>query len=363
MSRIVVAGLLNGLVCLSQGLVLVAEEEVPKVAWQPQQSGTQASLRGLSVVNDKIAWTSGAGGLVLRTVDGGEHWTRAKVPGASELDFRDVQAFDDKRAIVMSAGSPGLILETGDGGTSWQVRFEDRRPEIFLNALGFWSEREGMAFGDPIEGRLVMIRTADGGQTWRAAQDQKTVTSLTGEAGFAASGTCLATLPSGLTCVGLGGATSQGKARILRSTDRGQTWSAMESPLPCTASRGIFSLLLLDDRDGMAVGGDYRTPEDSADLVALTADGGQSWRIPAGNGPRGFRSCAAACRKLRPPIVIAVGPNGSDMSRDLGHHWEAAGDEGYHTVAFAPDSGMGWAVGADGRIARISVESFEPAPR
>ena len=53
------------------------------------------------------------------------------VPGAEALDFRDVDAFDDKIAYVLSIG-PGeasRIFKTRDGGASWDEQFRNRDPE------------------------------------------------------------------------------------------------------------------------------------------------------------------------------------------------------------------------------------------
>jgi len=52
----------------------------PAAVWTVQVSGTDASLRGVSAVDDRTAWVSGSKGTVLRTVDGGATWTA--VPGA-----------------------------------------------------------------------------------------------------------------------------------------------------------------------------------------------------------------------------------------------------------------------------------------
>src|SRR2546423_1120742 len=85
---------------------------------QPQNSGTDANLRGISVVSQRIAWASGTKGTVLRTLDSGSHWENVSVAGADGLDFRDIQAFDDKSAFVLAAG-PGeqsRIYKTDDGG-------------------------------------------------------------------------------------------------------------------------------------------------------------------------------------------------------------------------------------------------------
>src|SRR5581483_1330200 len=93
--------------------------------WAPQNSGTTSSLRGMSVVDGKIAWASGTRGTYLRTTDGGETWTPAQVAGAETLDFRDVQAFDASTAYLLAAG-PGeasRIFKTTDGGAHWTAQY------------------------------------------------------------------------------------------------------------------------------------------------------------------------------------------------------------------------------------------------
>ncbi len=83
--------------------VLLGAGTVLQAQFAMQNSGTAADLRGIHSVDGKVAWASGTNGTVLRTVDGGDHWlTCATPPGAEKLDFRGVQAFDAKAAIVMS---------------------------------------------------------------------------------------------------------------------------------------------------------------------------------------------------------------------------------------------------------------------
>src|SRR3954452_10447027 len=72
--------------------------------WTPQESGTKARLRGLSVVNREVAWSSGNEGTCMRTTNGGEDWIARIVPGASALDFRDVHAVDSHNAYLLSIG-------------------------------------------------------------------------------------------------------------------------------------------------------------------------------------------------------------------------------------------------------------------
>ena len=70
-----------------------------------QTSGVTARLRGVSAVNERVAWVSGSGSTVLRTDDGGATWKKIIVTGDA-LDFRDIDAVDEKTAYVLSIG-PG----------------------------------------------------------------------------------------------------------------------------------------------------------------------------------------------------------------------------------------------------------------
>src|SRR5689334_15632766 len=104
--------------------LLLLGTETAHAQWQIQTSPTKASLRGLSVVDSNTAWASGAGGTVLRTVDGGNTWTPLPVTGAESLDFRGIKAFDADHALIMSSGladqGKARIYSTADAGKSWQ---------------------------------------------------------------------------------------------------------------------------------------------------------------------------------------------------------------------------------------------------
>src|SRR4051794_13790918 len=86
--------------------------------WQQQAITTTADFRGLCVVGPKVVWVSGTKGTFGRTADGGKTWSVGTVPGADKLDFRDVEAFGDATAYLLSAG-PGedsRIYKTTDAG-------------------------------------------------------------------------------------------------------------------------------------------------------------------------------------------------------------------------------------------------------
>jgi photosystem II stability/assembly factor-like uncharacterized protein len=340
-------------------LLLLTLSGACQAQWQAQQSHTHSRLRGVSVVNARVVWASGAGGTVLRTIDGGVNWQPRPVPGADRLDFRDVHAVDERMAFILSIGPGELsrIDKTSDGGATWSSSLRNTDPRIFLDAISFWDETHGIAQGDPVEGRFVVLTTDDGGKSWVRRDSPDIPPALPGEGAFAASGTCLVTEGRSNAWFGTGGA---GKSRVFRSTDRGRTWTVAVTPIAAgSTSSGIFSLAYRDADHGVAVGGDYRHPELNNDGVALTRDGGRTWQIPRRSKPGGLRSAVAYVPGAGASTLVAVGPTGTDMSNDDGETWRPLGAMGFHAVGFAA-VGAGWAVGEDGRIGCFRG-SFEPA--
>lgn len=320
--------------------------------WLPQTSGTSASLRGLSAADRRVAWASGSGGVFLRMMDGGATWEADTVPGAAELDFRDVQAFDARTALLLSAG-PGAasrIYRTADGGRSWSLRYTNPHPQGFFDGMAFWDTRRGIAYSDPVDGRFLVVTTEDGGVTWTPVPPERIPPALPGEAGFAASGTGIAVQGSSHVWFGTGGGPV---ARVFHSADRGRSWTASPTPLAAGEGAGVFALAFRDALHGVAVGGAYTRSDDARGNVAVTRDGGATWTPIRGRPPTGYCSGVAYLPGAPTPTLVAVGTSGSDVSTDDGRSWAPIDTVGFHTVAFAPD-GTGWAAGADGRIARLA---------
>jgi photosystem II stability/assembly factor-like uncharacterized protein len=327
-----------------------------RAQWVAQVSGTGVRLRGVSAVSRRVAWASGAGGTYARTTDGGRTWQAGRVPGAAELDFRDVDAFDADTAYLLAIGEGerSRIYQTTDGGRSWALQFQNDRAGAFYDCMAFWDRRRGLAVSDPVEGRFLVVRTEDGGRTWKETGAAGMPPALAGEGGFAASGTCVAVGGKSDAWFGTGGPAG---ARVFRSNDGGRTWQAAPAPLASGKAAGVFSLDF-EGGAGVAVGGDYTKESEAAGNAALTSDAGKSWvALEAPGRPGGYRSCVAYVPGTQGRTLVAVGPSGSDYSVDGGRNWKTLGAEGFHALSVTPRGDAAWAVGENGRVARLDAPS------
>jgi photosystem II stability/assembly factor-like uncharacterized protein len=315
--------------------------------FQTQTTSSDADLRGLSVVSTKVAWVSGTKGTFARTVDAGKTWSVGSVPDAAKLDFRDVEAFGENTAYLLSAG-PGdqsRIYKTSDAGKSWSLQFTSTKPEAFFDAIAFWNDESGIALSDPVDGSYQLIVTDDGGANWKWLSGTNLPKALPNEGAFAASGTCLVAQGDSDVWFATGGAKA---ARVFHAHNRGRDWTVSETPIVAGAeSAGIFSIAFRDPKNGMIVGGDFRKPNDAGANAAVTSDGGNTWTLVDRSLP--YRSAVAWARDR----WIAVGTSGAHSSADNGATWNLLDRENYNSVAFTA-TGEGWAVGPKGRVAKFA---------
>ena len=318
--------------------------------WQKIPAPTTASFRGLSVVDAKIIWASGAEGTVIRSGDAGKTWSVVTVPGAEKLDFRGIKAFNANTAVIISSGpaeqGQAKIFRTSDGGKNWKQVFEEKRNGIFFDALAFWDKQHGIVLSDPVEGKFALFITDDGGLTWKQLPASDLPAALPKEGAFAASNSCLVAEGTNNVWFATGGASV---ARVFHSSDRGKTWQVAETPMhPSNSSSGIFSLAFPDAKNGIAAGGDYQKPEGS-DLpnIMRTHDGGKIWQAAAPTNPGGVYFSSVAVRGKE---TIAGGIKGISMHST---EWENESMENINTVVTGSEAT--WAVGPKGLVLRKSI--------
>ena len=318
------------------------------IGWTLRRPPTDAEFRGVDAAPNGVGWAVGRGGVFARTTDGGETWGVGVIPRADSLFGVAVDAFGADTAHVLTTdfdGGLASIHRTVNGGRTWLRTHRDARPGAFYDGMAFWDSRRGVAFGDPIDGRLTIVRTEDG-REWVPAE--QVPLALEGEAGFAASGSGLAVAGSRHAWIGTGGGSH---ARVLRTTDGGRTWTAARTPMAAGPTGGIFGVAFRDTLNGVAVGGSYTDTTSAALNVLRTRDGGRTWELVSRSAPVGVRYGVAYVPGTEPAMLVAVGPSGSGYSLDDGETWHRIDRTGYNAVSFSgPEDG--WAAGVRGLLAR-----------
>lgn len=310
-------------------------------------TGTNTSIRGLSVVNDNVVWVSGSNGMVGRTSNGGKSWDWMQVNGFEKSDFRDIEAFDGATAIIMAVAEPAYILKTIDGGKTWKVVYENKTKGMFLDAMEFWNDQSGIVIGDPIEGRFFISRTFDGGDSWQGIPVDKRPKADSGEACFAASGTNIRPLDRD-EAVFISGGT---KSRLFSKN--------IPSELPILQgkeSTGANSIAVWDNnklnggKKMIIVGGDFNNPGLTEKNCFYTADGGKTWTAPK-TPPHGYRSCVEYYSKK---IIVSCGLNGVDYSSDAGKNWEWISKESFNVCRASRMGTAFYLAGNKGTIAKLT---------
>jgi photosystem II stability/assembly factor-like uncharacterized protein len=345
--------------------ILNAQELSPTHLHQPtltpQTSGTTNGLIAVWPVNPQVVWASGRAGTFTVTTDGGQTWRADVVPGAEELEFRDVQAFSASVAYLMSIGTSMdptdfRIYKTEDGGATWTIQFENQNPNAFYDGIAFWTPHRGIAHSDSVNGVFPDLRTTDG-TTWQDISNNMPP-ALPGEFSFASSGTCVTTQGGRNAWICTGGAAI---ARVLATRDGGDTWNAYNTPLVSSPSAGAFTVDFRDPHHGIVGGGDLDPNDPNNARTATSSDGGQTWTLtnppPVTGAIFGLSYVGHTGGGVGGPgraVVITANDGGAAWTPDEGNTWFALPDvSGFWAVAFATPK-AGWLVGTDGRILKIS---------
>ncbi|HEV7781688.1 MAG TPA: YCF48-related protein [Chitinophagaceae bacterium] len=329
------------------GLILLTAQTLPaqKPTVEVLTSGTKTSLRGLSVVNDNVIWVSGNNGTVGRSSNAGKNWRWMTVKGFEKIDFRDIEAFDASTAVIMGVDAPAYILKTTDGGETWKTVYENSTKGMFLDAMDFLGDNNGMVIGDPIGGRVFVATTTDAGDTWKEMDMDKRPLTDSGEAFFAASGSNIRLfektyyLASGGTSSHLFTGSVKTKLPVIQGKE----------------TTGANAVDVYDKGNGkgsetmIVVGGDFNADSSSEKNCFYSSNGGKTWKAPS-EPPHGYRSCVEYLSK---DDLLACGLSGVDYSFNGGRTWQWISKEGFHVCRIAKTGTAIFLSGGNGKIGKI----------
>jgi photosystem II stability/assembly factor-like uncharacterized protein len=248
--------------------------------WIEQASGFWEASRGIDymcAVDENIVWAKnydGSGGGMLtqeftRTTNGGDLWEADAIFGAPEDgDLAMIFGLDADHAWVpIHSGDPQGIWATSNGGDTWaqQTTADYNGVGAFPNIVHFWDENNGWCQGDPVDGYFEMYTTTNGGTTWTRVPSEDIPAPYSGEYGVVGYYDVVG------DTVWWGTANAY-PLRVFKSTDRGYTWTAYDTPFDAGA---YIDVRFKDQMNGLAMD----KTADGVGPIAETSDGGETWTL------------------------------------------------------------------------------------
>lgn len=244
----------------------------------PGVSGPHRSGDG-GMTTPAIGWTIGPGTSVLRTADGGAHWTDVTPPGYSSNSI-DLYYLDGEHAwITEDVGATATaVLGTTDGGATWLRGTPVTVPGVHARgpkSLFFLDASHGWLLGSSIDPLLPGVSavefefvygTTDGGAHWKRLGDSRAHRSQCPWASmvFSSYSTGWVTTFCGL---------ASGQPEILVSHDGGATWRSQTLPATPAEATYVSPPEFFDPNHGILT---FNSTGPVANLL-VTSDGGVTW--------------------------------------------------------------------------------------
>lgn len=316
-------------------------------------SRKKVSFRGMSIATDGTLWVSGSQGTIGKSPDSGKTWIWVNPLGFENRDFRDIEAFDYQTALAMAVDSPGVLLRTKDGGITWTKVYESAAKGIFLDDLSFRNKKEGICVGDPLaDGRLIILATSNGGETWKELREKQRPLVERGEAMFAASGSNSAPHPGKKHAYLLATGGNVSRVWTVFPFLPAKKPEAMRLPLQQGGQmKGANGITVTGDYV-MFPGGNYMDPErsDSNFAVMYKNRKPQHYELKSG-----YKSSVADNGR---GVRIACGISGISAHEgpfpSYPNSWKTISTEPFHVVKALPGTGQFFLAGSRGRIATIT---------
>lgn len=303
-----------------------------------QEIHESARFQAIDRADDGTLWISGSRGVVARQSEAGGSWDVFEVPGAGDLEFRDLMAVSRDEVTLVSAGTGAAsqLWRTVDGGAHWSQEWVNPWEDGFYSGATRLSSGEQVVFSDGINGRLPLVVRPTHDAAWVAQDSLLNPMALPGEGAFAASGYCIVEGPAGEVIIATGAGPHP---RLLVGSVGSDAWRASRIPIyDAGSASGAYAIAQAGEALWVA-GGDYLAQDTVVSNLARTDDLGRTWQVEEPIPLEGAVFGLFAEGRYR----VAVGPAGAVYSSLSGADW-------------APiDSTAWWSVGTDAAGAFILV--------
>lgn len=216
--------------------------------------------------------------------------------------------------------SPAEFFKINKKDLKSEVVFKDTAKTAFYDALHFVNDKLAYTFSDANKNNKLKLAIFKNGK-WSMFENDVKLNE--GEAAFAASNTNISSTKNNLW-IATGGKAS----RILKLNFKNNTFEIFNTPIiQGESSQGMYSIDFLDDKFGIAVGGDYTKQDANINNIATTNNGGGSWQIQASGQNAGYTTCVKIKPGSKGKEIISVGDQHISYSSDFGKTWTKISDE------------------------------------
>lgn len=324
---------------LSALICFCITSSVANSQWIPLNSTTNKDLYNIKFLNENYGIAVGDGGTILKTTDGGSTWIT--LPFSADDDFRDVALLGTDTIFVSSVNSTSpTVYRSADAGLSWQKVLVAGLPI----SICITEDNHIYAATDSI------YESEDGGESW------------VGEYDF--SGTLVpfdiqfVNKETGHVGANIGGFVTY-SAIVIRTADGGNTWSELDVfSFPNAAALTAFSFTDPDTGFLFMNEFDLFSPNDSSQLIRvydfelIELFGDSLWVFEYDSLNFDFPDYVNDCDFFSSKIGYAVGNNGIVYrTMNDGSSWidDYSGDEPLFAIDMINEN-TGYAVGASGTI-------------
>lgn len=290
-----------------------------KLTFQPLLKN-DISIRALQIWNDRVYYVGTESKLGYVSLK--DTIIRSQRPIVEEnLQFRTLAQTKDL-FYTINVGSPAYLFKITKKNLITELVYTDTLKTAFYDALVFDAKERGLAISDPEKNGKPTFRLFSS-KSFKKSTEGYIPIYEKGEAHFAASNTNIA-MRGNTVWIATGGSVS----RIFKfNWEKPNYWKVIETPFVKGTASGIYSIDFLDEKFGIAVGGDYTRQSDNVDNIATTYDGGETWQIQASGKNGGYKTCV----KIRPNSngkdIITVGDQNIEFSNDYGKTWKTISEE------------------------------------
>jgi photosystem II stability/assembly factor-like uncharacterized protein len=284
------------------------------------------SIRALEVLNDSTIWFAGSNGYWGYTRNSGASWHIEQIKSDSITpEFRSISITENGSVFIVSIANPAAILKSTDQGKNWLIVYSDSSENAFFDAIEFWNNDQGILLGDAIDQCFHIATTSDGGNTWKKIECKNLPKAFENENPFAASNTNIS-LHGSHAWFGTGG---KDVSRVYHSSNYGKDWEVLNTPIISGKTMtGIYSIHFIDSLNGIIAGGNWENVTEKNNPIAITQDGGQSWKPVVDTNLNGYVSCIQFVPNSNGQKILALSgrSRGGDsemyFSNNHGNSWQ-----------------------------------------